>query len=201
MRQLTPKPRGDASATQVSLDANALIDYIRECVLHDSGMPPTDHRAAALRSRLARMRNVIVSETAAGEARRNLKKDLVQKLGRLDAYQVEHRAHELLEKYLDVTECNDELAHVHAAQEMYGAISSDPDNRRHAKWKEKKGMFVVDPVLGSDINDLKILSTAAHYARQCRVELWTRDMDFTMFAAEIYATFGVRIVDAYRLGG
>ena len=61
-------------------------------------------------------------------------------------------------------------------------------------------MLVVDPVLGSDINDLKTLSTAAHYARQCRVELWTRDMDFTMFAAEIYATFGVRVVDAYRLG-
>lgn len=51
------------------------------------------------------------------------------------------------------------------------------------------------------MNDLKILSTAAHYAQQCRVELWTRDMDFTMFAAEIYATFGVRVVDAYRLGG
>ena len=38
-------------------------------------------RADALRSRLARMRNVIVFETAAGEDRRNLKKDLVQKAG------------------------------------------------------------------------------------------------------------------------
>ncbi len=116
MRQLTPEPPGDASATQASLDANAVIYYIRECVLHDSGMPPTGRRAAALRARLARMRNVIVFETAAGEDRRNLKKDLVQKLGRPDAYRVEHRAHELLEKYLDVTECDGELAHVHAAQ-------------------------------------------------------------------------------------
>lgn len=201
MRQLTPEPRGDASATQVSLDANTLIDYIRERVLHDSGMPPTDRRAAALGSRLARVRNVIVSETAAGGARRSLKKDLVQKLGRLDACRLEHRAYELPEKYLDATECDDELAHVHAAQEMYGAVISDPGNRRHAKWKGKKGMSVADPVPGSDINDLKILSTAAHCARRYAVELWTRDMDFTMFAAEIYATFGARAVDAYRLGG
>lgn len=147
------------------------------------------------------MDNVIVSETAAGEARRNLKKDLVQKLGRFDAYRVEHRAHEMLEKYLDGTECADELEHVPVAQEMYSAISADPSNSRHAHWKEKKGTFMVDPVLGSDINDIKILSTTAHYARWHPTEFWTRDMDFTMFAAEIYRTFGVRVVNAYRLGG
>lgn len=65
--------------------------------------------------------------------------------------------------------------------------------------EEEKSMFVIDPVLGSDPNDIKILSTAAHYAQQHEAELWTRDMDFTMFADGILSTLGVRVVDTYRL--
>lgn len=56
-------------------------------------------------------------------------------------------------------------------------------------------------MLGSDANDLKVLSTAAYYAQFYVVELWTHDMDFTMFADEIPMALGVKIVDTYRLGG
>lgn len=54
------------------------------------------------------------------------------------------------------------------------------------------------PVLGSG-NDVMILSTAAQNAKRRRVELWTRDADFIVFADEIDAKFNVEVVDAYRL--
>ena len=83
---------------------------------------------------------------------------------------------------------------------MYSAISSCPYTQKYARWKKKKGAFAADPVLGSDLNDLKILSTAAHYAQAHPTELWTHDMDFTMFADEIGNAFGLKVVDTYRLG-
>ena len=201
MRQLTPATPGRSLMTKVFVDANAAIDYIRECTLHDLGMSPTSRRANALRIRLGQIPRVFVAETAGREARHNLKKDLVRHLGYSRAVKVERYAQKLLDEYLDSAKHEDLIEHVPAARAMYAGIRAKAGHKKLAEWESKKGAFVRDPVLGSDINDLKILSTAAHYARQRRVDLWTRDMDFTMFDAEIYATFGVRIVDTYRLGG
>ena len=94
----------------------------------------------------------------------------------------------------------DSLDYVPAARAMYAAISEDPSSQKFSKWKKKKSMFVPDPVLGSDRNDLIILSTAANIAQRYEVELWTHDMDFTMFGSEILDRFGVKVVDSHRLG-
>ena len=185
----------------VCVDANAVIDYIRECTLRDLGKQPTSRRAEALRMRMEQLGHVFVAETAGMEAERNLLKDLAQKLGHEDAAAVKDPAMTLLHQYLDDVGVADAFDHVSAAQEMYTAISGDPTNQKSSKWKRKKGVFIADPVLGSDRNDLIILSTAAHHARHHAVELWTHDMDFTMFADEIRETFGVTVVDTYRLVG
>lgn len=58
---------------------------------------------------------------------------------------------------------------------------------------------MANPVLGSDAGDLAILSTAAQHAQNHAVELWTHDMDFTMFGDEIMRSFNVKVVDTYRL--
>ena len=94
----------------------------------------------------------------------------------------------------------DSLDYVPAARTMYAVINEDPNSQKFSKWKKKKGMFVPDPVLGSDRNDLIILSTAADIAQQYEVDLWTHDMDFAMFGSEILDRFGVKIVDSHRLG-
>ena len=94
--------------------------------------------------------------------------------------------------------CDDYLGYVTAAREMYAAISGGPPNRKFFKWKKEKRLFVDNPVLGSR-NDLRILSTTAHHARQHTVELWTHDRDFTMLAGEIQETLDVRIVDTHSL--
>ena len=195
-----PASPGGSLATRVHLDANALIDYIRERALHDTGRPPTGRRADALRKRLDQARHVLVAETAGVEAQRNLPKDLVRKLGRSEAREVMGHALELLHQYRGDVERSDHVEYVSAAREMYAAIRSDPDGQKHSEWKRKKGAFVDDPVLGSDANDLQILSTAAYYARRHPVELWTHDMDFTMFADEIWDAFALKVVDTYRLG-
>ena len=185
----------------IVLDANAVIDYIRECALRDHGFSPTGRRAAALRARLDSAPHVLIPATAGNEARRNLKKDLVQKLGQAKAKTVMNRAYELLYNYIRRNGCMDEVEHVLAARTMYVEIRCDSNNQKIVDWEQKKGMLVADPVLGSDTNDLQILSTAAHYFQMHPTELWTHDMDFTMFADEIYKTFGLRVVDTYRLGG
>lgn len=182
----------------ILLDANALIDYLRERALRDLGKDPTSHKANVLRVRLERERHVLAANTAYGEARHNLHKDLVHTLGDSNADPVMDRAVRLLHNYRGGSVRADNLEHVRAVQDMYAEIS-DPGNRAFVKWKKKKGMFVIDPVLGSDPNDIKILSTAVHYAQQHETELWTRDMDFTMFAGEILSTLGVRVVNTYRL--
>ena len=183
----------------MSIDANAAIDFIRECALHYLGRPPTGRRAEVLRIRLAQEHNVIIAGTAAREAERNMKKDIVRKLGNSESDVVIELALDLLQEYLEKTECEDEIEHVPAAKKMYASIMSDPNNQKLIKWKKKKGVFKNNPILGSDINDLKILSTAAHYARLYVVEFWTHDMDFTIFADEILVEFGLVVVDTYRL--
>ena len=82
---------------------------------------------------------------------------------------------------------------------MYALISGDPHNEKFSHWKKKKGEYIDRPELGSDVNDLTILSTAAHFAQKHSVELWTHDMDFTMFSDEIWRAFRVTVVDTYRL--
>lgn len=197
---MMPMPSSDTSR-RVHVDANAVIDYIRERTLRNHGMRPTGRRAEVLRVRLEQMSRVYVAATAGMEAEQNLVKDLAQKLGHVDADIVRDTATKLLHEYLDNAGVEDYLGHVPAAQNMYAAISGDPKNRKFFSWRRKKGMFVVDPALGSDANDLVILSTAARHARDHAVELWTHDMDFTMFAGEIMRTFNVKVVDTYRLTG
>ena len=126
---------------------------------------------------------------------------MIRKLGHLTALSIMDHADDLLYDYLRKVECADSSDYVSAAREMYNLISREPGNQKHYAWKKKKGMFVVDPVLGSDENDLVILSTAADYAQRHTVELWTHDRDFTMFAGEIQKTFNVHVVDSYRFGG
>ena len=185
---------------RISADANAVIDYMRESALHDLGRPPTGRRAEMLRVRLGQMRHVFVAKTAAKEACRNMKKDITQKLGHSGTDRVLNLALLLLRKYRSKTEREDEVEYVPAVKKMYAMISSDPFNQKFIEWGRKKGIFKNNPVLGSDINDLKILSTAVHYAQFYTVEFWTHDMDFTMFAEEILRTFGIKVVDTYRLG-
>lgn len=191
---------GKCSTTRVFADANAVIDYMRESALHDLGRPPTGRRAEALRVRLGQMRHVFVAKTAAKEARRNMKKDITQKLGHSGTDRVLNLALLLLRKYRIKTECEDEVEYVPAVKKMYAMISSDPSNQKFIEWEKKKGVFKNNPVLGSDINDLKILSTVVHYVQFYTVEFWTHDMDFTMFADVILRTFGLKVVDSYRLG-
>lgn len=191
---------GPGLALQVCIDANVVIDYIRESALHYFGMEPTGRKADILRKRLCQEEHVLVAETAVNEARHNLVKDLVQKLGRRKAYMIRETAVNMLRNYCYEVGCRDELEHVPAAREMYALIESDPKNQKFSDWKKKKSRFVNDPALGSDTNDLKILSTAIHYALLVAAEFWTHDMDFTMFADVIHRTFGLKVVDSYRLG-
>lgn len=187
------------SSKWVCVDANAVIDYIRECALYNLGMPPTGPKADALRIHLGQMSHVFVAETAGEEARQNLAKDIGHKLKNVNKGRVVATAVKLLRKYCNNVEVEDYLGYISAAQEMYVAINSDANNQKHSRWKKKKGRFIADPVLGSDTNDLIILSTAARRAQHYVVELWTHDIDFTMFADEIKQTFGVRVIDTYRL--
>lgn len=184
---------------RVYLDANAVIDYIREQALHDLGMRPASHRAEILRRRLAQTRNVSVARTAAKEAQRNLQKDLEKKLDWKVVDMVASRAWWLMGKYCRTNGCGDYFAHVPTARKIYFTIRSDPANQKLLEWRKNKSKYVYDPVLGSDENDLRILSTAARHAGQHAVELWTHDMDFTMFVDEIWNELGVKVVDSHCL--
>ena len=199
-RRIMPVLPGDGSR-RVHVDANAVIDYIRERTLHNMGMRPTSCRMEVLRERLEQIRHVYVAATAGAEAWKNLEKDIRRHLDRKDDTIVADRALALLGEYLDSVGIKDNLDHVPTAREMYATISKDPRNQKFSMWKIGKGVFRADPVLGSDANDLVILSTAASFAQQHAVELWTHDMDFTIFADEIRVTLGVEIVDTHRLGG
>ena len=112
---------------------------------------------------------------------------------------MKNRALKLLYEYLDNAEVEDYLGHASTAQDLYAAISGDPQSQKFFRRKRKKGMLVADPALGSDANDLAILPTAAQHARNYAVEPWTHDMDFTMFADEIMGVFNVKVVDTYCL--
>ena len=197
-RQMMPMDSARASR-RVCLDANAVIDYIREQALHDLGMRPASRRAEILRRRLAQTRNVLVSRTAAKEARHNLEKDLVEKLDWEWAGMVVGKARWFMAEYCRTKGCNDFFKYVPTARKMYSTIRSDPANKKLLEWKIKKSRYVDNPVLGSDENDLRILSTAACDAGQHAVDLWTHDKDFTMFADEIWNELGVKVVDSHRL--
>lgn len=183
----------------ISVDANAVIDYIRECALRDLGRDPTGRKAEMLRVCLGQQRHVFVAKTAADEAASNMKKDIVHKLGSSDPDAVLDRALGLLEKYRDKVERDDKVEHVPAVKKMYAVIKTKPNNLKFNKWKRKKRRHKNNPELGSDTNDLIILSTAVHYLQIYAVEFWTSDTDFTMFAHEIHETFGLKVVDTHRL--
>ena len=189
------------SSISVCVDANALIDYARERALHDLGMAPTGRRADTLRQKLDQTPCVFTAATAGMEAQRNISKDIANKLGYQKAGRVTRYAQKVLYKYLKLRKRKDKIEHIFAIRKMYGVISGDPTNPKFVLWMSKKSEYVYDPVLGADTNDLKILSTAVHYVQLYPVEFWTHDMDFTMFADEIYEAFGLRVVDTYRLGG
>ena len=176
-----------------------MIDYIGESVMHILGKPPTGPWAVALRLRLAQKHNVLISETAYGETRRNLSKDLMHKLRDQNIDAAMSIAVQLLDGYRSSIR-PDNTQHLSQVQKMYAGINADPTNPKLAKWKYRKGRHVTNPVLGSDTNDLKILSTAVHYALDCGAVFLTHDMDFTMFADEIHKIFGLRVVDTHHLG-
>ena len=198
---MMPVYSGGGLTARVHVDANAVIDYVRECALHSAGRAPTGRKAEKLRMRLDQMPRVFVAKTAGIEAQRNLPKDLVQKLGRSEARKLAGRALKILLQYRKAAERNDRLDHVTAVKKMYADICNNPHGQKFSTWARKKSLFVDNPVLGSDANDLRILSTAAYYARRHAVEFWTHDMDFTIFGDEIRNTFGLKVVDTYRLWG
>ncbi len=92
---------GGHPTIHVCADANGVIDYVRERMLHDSGMPPTGRRADVMRRCLDQLPHVFVPETAAIEAERNISKDLIQKLGHQTAQRVMGPAQKMLSKYLE----------------------------------------------------------------------------------------------------
>ena len=186
---------------QVCADANTVIDYIREYTLHYRGMDTTGRKADALRRCLGQVPSVLAAKTAVEEARNNFEKDLFQMLSRRKARRIKRKALRFLDDYCDAVECEDEPEYVPAAREMYAQIRGDPANQKFSKWRRKKHVRAGSPDLGCDANDLVILSTAVHYAKRSAAEFWTHDMDFTLFADEIYRTFGLIVVDTYRLGG
>lgn len=197
---MMPMLSGRGSMTWACIDANAVIDYVRERTLYDLGEEPTGRKADAMRRCMDQLPRVFVAETAARESEQNIFNDLKQKLGRRAAARLKRPARKLLDKYLERTRRKDKLEHVAAAREMYASIRCDSSNQKFANWrKKKKDGTQVRPVLGSDINDLKILSTAAYYVKKHPVEFWTHDMDFTIFVDEIATMFGLKVVDTYRL--
>lgn len=195
---MMPAP-SDYGSKRVHVDANAVIDYIREYTLDKMKMAHTSPKMAIFMRRLGQIRPVYITATARREADHNLRKDLVHKLRRSRADKLTGRAYNYLRKYCDKMKCEEIYDFIPAARAMYASISSDLDNQKFFKWKEKKGKHVADPVIGSDFNDLLILSTAASDAQQHAVELWTHDTDFTMFGAEILSKLGVQVVDTHRL--
>lgn len=186
--------------TWISVDANAVIDYIRECALRDLRKDPTGPEAEMLRVRLDQQRHVFIAKTAGEEAASNMKKDITHKLESSDPDAVLDRALALLEKYRDKVERDDKIEYVPAIKQMYAAIKTKPSSSKFKKWKRRKRRHKNNPELGSDINDLVILSTTVHYLQIHKVEFWTRDMDFAIFANEIHETFGLKVVDTRRLG-
>lgn len=183
----------------MSADANALIDYIRESVMHILGKPPTGPWAVTLRLCLDQQHHVLIPETAYRETQRNLSKDLMRRLKDQNVDTAMDTAVQLLDKYRSRMR-PDNIQYVPQVQKMYARINADPTNQELVKWKYRKGRHVNNPVLGSDMNDIKILSTAVHHAQDCGAVFLTHDMDFTMFADDIHKTFGLRILDTHRLG-
>ena len=189
----------DDVQTTMFVDANAMIDYLRESVMHILGMAPTDHWAVDLRLSLNQKHRVLMAKTAYRETERNLSKDLAHKLGEQKADEAMDTALPILRGYRRRVR-HDNTKYVALAQKMYARINADSTNQKLVKWKNRKGKHVANPVLGSDINDLKILSTAVHHAKHRRMMFLTHDMDFIIFADEIYRTFGLRVIDTHNLG-
>ena len=186
---------------EIYTDANVVIDYARERALHELGLQSTNKKAAILRKHLGELvgKNCVsIPAVAYSEARANLRKDILNTVDKDHADIVWLRARSVINERLRGSLCLNNPALVGEAREMYEAAKSNPKSQKFAGWHSKKSRHVTRPILGSE-NDLMILSTAAQNAKRRRVELWTRDADFIMFAAEIDAAFNVEVVDAYRL--
>lgn len=187
---------------EIHIDANVAIDYARERARRELGIKSTGDSADMLRRHLGRSLGegrVAISSTAYGEAQRNLYKDVMRTTDDADAGRVLVRAAFLVDRHLGGVVCADDPTLVNEALKMYKAIRSNPRSQKLAEWHLLKSRHMAHPTLGTG-KDLVILSTAARHAKRRHVELWTRDMDFTMFAGEIAARFNVEVVDAYRLG-
>lgn len=187
--------------TEICVDANVVIDYARERAKRELGIKSASVNAAMLRKHLGKALGegrVVIPSTAYDEARNNLDKDVTRVVGKADAKRVLVRATSVIDVYLRDSVRADSLALVNDANEMYKAARGNPKSQKFTEWYSRKSRHAVRPSLGMD-NDLVILSTAAQNAKRVHVELWTRDIDFTMFAGEIAAKFNVEVVDASRL--
>lgn len=183
---------------KIYIDANVVIDYARERALHQLGVKST---GTVLRRHLGESLGegrVSIPMVAYNEAKRNLRKDVMHKINASDA-EVEFTQASFLIKRLRLNVCKNNFALVDEVRKMYDVISRDPRSQNLARWRSLKSRHVARPSLGLG-NDAIILSTAAQHAKRRQAELWTRDIDFTMFADEIGAAFNVEVVDTSRLG-
>lgn len=186
---------------EICVDANVVIDYARERAKRELGIKSASVNAAMLRKHLGRSLGegrVVIPSTAYDEAQSNLDKDVTRMVDKADAERVLARATLVISAHLSNSVRIDNLALVDEAREMYKAARSIPKSQKFAEWYSRKSRHVSRPLLGSG-NDLVILSTAAQNAKRVHVELWTGDIDFTMFADEIAVKFNVEVVDTSRL--
>ena len=186
---------------EICVDANVVIDYARERAKRELGIKSASVNAAMLRKHLGRSLGegrVVIPSTAYDEAQSNLDKDVTRMVDKADAERVLARATLVISAHLSNSVRIDNLALVDEAREMYKAARSIPKSQKFAEWYSRKSRHVSRPSLGSG-NDLVILSTAAQNAKRVHVELWTGDIDFTMFADEIAVKFNVEVVDTSRL--
>ena len=186
---------------EIYIDANVAIDYARERALHELGIKSANSKASILRKHLGGALGrdqVSIPAIAYREARYNLRKDVVRTVDKNHADRVWLHARSVIDGRLRSTLCANNSMLVGEARDMYKAIRNNPRSQKFAEWYSRKSRHVARPSLGTD-NDLVILSTAAQNAKRLHVELWTRDIDFTMFAGEIAAKFNVEVVDASRL--
>lgn len=186
--------------TEIYIDANVAIDYARERALHELRIESANRKAGILRKHLGGALGrgrVTIPAIAYNEARSNLRKDVVNRVDKNHVDMVWLRARSVINERLRNALCVNNHTLVDEAREMYKAAGS-PKSQKFAEWYSRKSRHVARPSLGSG-NDLVILSTVAQNAKRGRVEFWTGDIDFTMFADEIAAKFNVEVVDASRL--
>ena len=185
-----------------SMLAPASRSTTRERARRELGIKSTSDKAGTLRGHLGRQPGegrVGISPAAHGKAQRNLYNDVMRTTDDADAGRVFVRAAFLVDGHLGGVVCAGDPPLVNEALKMYKATRSSPRSQKLAEWHLLKSRHMAHPTLGAG-KDLAILPTAAQHAKRRHVELWTRGMDFAMFAGEIAARFNVEVVGAYRLG-